>query len=633
MLQRRLLVLLSLAALALAGCSTSAAADKRSRAVAPDPLATLSADHPRLLVLDDDLQRIRRNIEDDPTVRTWYAQVYRTGVRLLDEPAATYAPADPLRNARRVLLRVSTLAGLYRLSGERRFAERCRDELRAAAAFPDWDSPGGFLGVAEMTAAVAIGYDWLYPILPNRERAALESAIDEKGWAPAERAFARRAFWTTAAHNWNPVSNGGIALGVLAVAERDRSRASKLLGRTMRSVPIALRAFGPDGGWEEGPGYANYAARYATFMIAGLSTACGDEFGLLDQRGFADAGRFRMHTTTPTGGVFNFGDGGDGPEPGPHLFWLATALDRPEYATFEQRLRNARGDAPGIFDVMWYDPPPNGKWEKDPPLDAVFRNPAVGVATFRSAWDDPDAAYLGFKGGSNQAHHGHLDLGTFVLDTLGERWAIDLGADDYSLPHYNDAGARGRRWRYYRTGVIGHNTLVVAGKNQDPEAAAPLVAFVSSPARAHAVVDLSMAYRGYAKRVRRGVALLDRRDVLVQDEVDPRSDRKRKRGGGPRWSWQMHTPAEVRIADDGATARLTRGGKALEARLLSPAGARFEVETPAVRPPQRPLDVRKLIVRVPDARRPFRIAVLLTPATGDAREPVLVPLGEWRPGK
>jgi hypothetical protein len=33
--------------------------------------------------------------------------------------------------------------------------------MLAAAAFSDWN-PSHFLDVAEMTAALAIGYDWLY---------------------------------------------------------------------------------------------------------------------------------------------------------------------------------------------------------------------------------------------------------------------------------------------------------------------------------------------------------------------------------------------------------------------------------------------------------------------------------------
>ena len=40
---------------------------------------------------------------------------------------------------------------------------------------------------------------------------------------------------------------------------------------------------------------------------------------------------------------------------------------------------------------------------------------------------DAEALFIGFKAGDNRVNHSHLDLGTFVLDALGQRWAIDLG--------------------------------------------------------------------------------------------------------------------------------------------------------------------------------------------------------------
>jgi hypothetical protein len=315
------------------------------------------------------------------------------------------------------------------------------------------------------------------------------------------------------------------------------------------------------------------------------------------------------------------------------MFWMASAFARPEYAAYERHLRGVMRAEPHILDVMWYAPAPD-RAARNLPLDAAFRNPKVGVATFRSAWDDPDATFVAFKGGSNESHHGHLDLGTFVLDALGQRWAAELGADRYSLPRYNDAGDDGRRWRYYRTGTIGQNTLVIEGENQDPDAGAPLIAFESTPERAYAVADVTAGYREHARRVWRGVALLDRRDVLVQDEVDPRSSR-RKRGDDDRlrWQWQMHTRADVRVLGGGGvgtTARLTLDGRSLEARILSPTGAAFDVQRPNPPAPQRSLDeYTKLLVRVPDARRPFRVAVLFTPAGGETGTRRLEPLDEW----
>ena len=48
----------------------------------------------------------------------------------------------------------------------------------------------------------------------------------------------------------------------------------------------------------------------------------------------------------------------------------------------------------------------------------------VEIATFRSSWRDPHATWVGLKAGYNTVHHSHLDMGTFVLEMGGVRWAI-----------------------------------------------------------------------------------------------------------------------------------------------------------------------------------------------------------------
>ena len=113
-------------------------------------------------------------------------------------------------------------------------------------------------------------------------------------------------------------------------------------------------------------------------------------------------------------------------------------------------------------------------------------------------------------------------MGSFIIDALGVRWACDLGADDYNMPGYFGD----KRWTYYRLRAEGHNTLVIqSGKtskvpDQNPKAVAPIVKFNSQPGRVVAVADLSTAYGGMARQARRGIALVDRKRVLVQDEVE-----------------------------------------------------------------------------------------------------------------
>jgi hypothetical protein len=576
-----------------------------------DVWATLHRGHPRLYITEPQLASVKRQIESDSLVRSWYAQLQQEAGRMLRQPPAEHKLVGPrlLSQSRAVLRRVSTLAGLYRLDGDRAKAERARREMLTAANFPDWN-PSHFLDVAEMTNALAIGYDWLYDFLSAEDRAMIRQALIDKGLKPGLQVYRKGTWWPHATHNWNQVCNGGLTAGALAIADEEPELAQEILTHARQSIVLAMRSFAPDGGWAEGPGYWAYATHYNAFYLAALESALGTDFGLKEMPGFAQTGDFRVHSVGPLGRTFNYADAAEGAGTAPQMLWLAREFDRPLYARHERDLAERR---PEIFHLLWS--PGTGKETRDAqlPRDAFFRS--IDVAFFRSAWDDRRAVYVGFKGGDNRANHSHLDLGTFVLDALGERWAVDLGGDDYDLPGYFGK----QRWTYYRLRTEGHNTLTINGSNQDPTAKAPVVAFLSSPDRAFAVADLTAAYASVARRALRGVALLDRRRVLVQDEVDAVEPAE--------VVWNFHTAA--RVESQGATATLTRGTATLEARILSPEGARFEViSANPPRPQRQQPDVSNLVVRLPDKAKKVRIAVLLTPGGGGGA-PRLDPLADW----
>jgi hypothetical protein len=179
----------------------------------------------------------------------------------------------------------------------------------------------------------------------------------------------------------------------------------------------------------------------------------------------------------------------------------------------------------------------------------------VSVVAIRSAWDDPQALFVACKGGDNRVNHGHFDLGTFVLDALGQRWALDLGPDDYNLPGYFGS----QRWSYFRNNTHSHNTVVIDGRNQNLAARGEIIRFAQNKEWTGAVVDLSKAWP-QAKRVQRGVAMIDRRQVLVQDEIvaeQPVST-----------VWQLLTDAQVEI--NGKIVVLSKGNQRLTVTLVSP---------------------------------------------------------------
>jgi hypothetical protein len=573
-------------------------------------LKTLRPKHPRLLILDEDLTVIRQKTENDTRVRRWYEQLESQAEKMLKEsPAEHNLTPNMLGQSRDALRRITTLAGLYRLDGDKRKVARARAEMLAAANFPDWH-PAHFLDTAELTTAMAIGYDWLYDYLSPEDRSAIQHAIVDKGLKPGRQAYNDDVWWAKTTSNWNQVCNAGLTLGALAIANDEPTLASEIVGTARYSIVSSMRSFAPDGGDEEGPEYWNYATKYNVFYLAALQTALGTDFNFKDVEGLADTGKFRIHLVGPLELPFNYADAEEKLYPAHQMFWYAHEFRQPSYVTLESTIADRR---PEIFHLLWAGNLPAIPEKVNEPLDKMFRS--VDVSTFRGAWDDNRAFYIGFKGGNNAAPHAHLDLGSFVLDALGARWALDLGADSYQLPGYFG----NQRWSYYRTCTEGHNTLTIDGENQDTTARTRLVAFLSTPRRAFAVVDLTDAYRPKLTSALRGLALLDRQHVLVQDEVqspEPLS-----------LVWNFHTSANIDLHDNRAV--LSQGGVKIQARILSPDGARFEVMSANPVPPQKQQpDVRNLVIRLPERVTNVRISVLIDSVDSEFK-PTLEPLIRW----
>jgi hypothetical protein len=585
----------------------------------PDALKGLKLKHPRLIALDEDWAVLKAAIQQDKLAGDWHKRLLKEADDEMKKPPIEHKLLGPrlLDQSRTACRRISLWAALYRLDGDKRFADRATKEMLLAAKFKDWN-PSHFLDTAEMSWALGIGYDWLYDVLSDDDKKTIRAAIVEKGLKRGIDVYENRGWWAKCTHNWNQVCNGGLVTGALAIADEEPAIAGKIVAHARQSIPLALASYAPDGGWSEGPGYWGYATQYTVNYLAAVQSALGTDGGLSKLPGMAEAGMFRIHAAGPTGRNFNFADAGEGAGRNATMFWLARQYQQPAYAAYEMQMLGSSTSV--LHFIFGFAKPPvvPAPVEKLTalPLDAQF--PHVDVAFFRSAWNDPNAVFVGFKGGDNQANHSHLDLGTFVLDAGGERFASDLGGDNYNLPGYFGK----QRWTYYRLRTEGHNTLVLDGENQDPKAKAPLLAFQSKPERACAVADLSAAYKAKASRVLRGVALLNRRDILVQDEVE-----------APKpvdVTWSMHTKAKVDIK--GRDATLTVGKARLGARILEPEDAKFETKDANPPEPQaQNKDMTKLMVHLPDKVTRTRIVVLFSQTIGAA--PKVEPLEKWAAAK
>lgn len=537
-------------------------------------LQGLRTGHPRLILTPPEVVALRQRILTDPTTASMYAAVKARAQALVGQPVLTYDKPDGFRlleTSRAAVRRMYDLGLVWLVDQDPVIGARGAAELAAVTAFPDWN-PIHFLDTAEMSHAVGIGYDWLYDALTPTQRTDIAASLVAKGLTPAHDAYLGTApfllsYWVLYDHNWALVTNGGVTLGALAVADEQPALARTVVHQALQRVPPAMAHYAPDGGWPEGVSYWEYATEYAGYLVTGLDTALGTDFGLTTLPGFSTTGDVPAQLTGPTGQRYNWADDGEpryAPSV-PFLFWTAERFGRPQDRAYQ--LAHAE---PHALDVVWYRasaaPVPNA------PLDRLFGG--VDVASLRQAWGDPAGWWVGAKGGRPWFNHNQIDAGSFVLEAQGERWAIDLGKEDYNVPGYWESGPGGKRWTYFRSRAESHNTLVLdpdACEDQDPTSTSVVTRFRSASGGAFTITDLTGAYRGTA--VRRGVGLLDGRShVVVQDELSPTT-------ATDLW-WFVHTRAQITLTDGDRTALLTQGGKTLRASLVGLPGASFTV-TPA----------------------------------------------------
>ncbi len=530
--------------------------------------------HPRILLLKGEEANIQRTIASDNAWKNVHQSILTECDRLLLVP-----PVERIQIGRRLLdksreclRRVFYLSYAWRMTRDKKYFDRAEKELLAVAAFSDWN-PTHFLDVAEMTTSVSIGYDWLYNDLSPASRATISAAIIQKGIEPSMDP--KYNSWLKVSHNWNQVCNGGMVLGALAIYEDRPELAKTVINRAIESVKLPMKEYGPDGGYMEGYGYWGYGTSYNVLLISALEKAFGNDFGLTAIPGFLQTAGFMENMTGPSRKPFNFFDSGEGTELHPAMFWFAAKIKDPSLLWVERDLMAAAESKrylgntllPAI--MIWGGNVPVSKIAA--PASTVWigggRNP---VALMRSAWD-ANAIYVGMKGGSPSLNHGHMDVGSFVMDADGVRWAMDFGMQNYeSLESQKvdlwNMKQNSQRWEVFRYNNFAHNTLTANGQLQNVEGSAAIIHSSKTPLFINAVVDMKDLYKATLAKATRGIAIINNSYVAVRDEVETLQP------AAATIRWNMVTAAKVTILDE-HTAELSKDGKTLLLQLLEPADA------------------------------------------------------------
>lgn len=544
----------------------------------PDALDTLREGHPRLVVTAEEFEDLRVQRATDAVLDAQLKVIEAEAEGWLEAPLLErkLRGRRMLGVSRRALERITTLALVYQMRGDVRFADRAVAEMKNVVGFSDWN-PSHFLDVSEMATAVALGYDWLYDHMDPPTRALIREGLvkhaiglspDQWGWD-----------WRKKENNWNSVCYGGMVVAALALAEDHPAWAHHWLDSVQVHNPTTLVEYGPDGVYPEGPGYWTYGTMFQALMIDALRSAIGDDLGLAAAPGFVESGGFMAHALGPTGGAHNFADGDEDFEFRPVLFWIAQEAQRPDWLRHWQQDEWSKAIQSQTrlqaFAPIWWarmNPTPTQAVSADTPRSwqGGGKNP---VAYFRERWDDPKAMWLGVKGGRANLSHGHMDAGTFVFEADAVRWAIDLGATSYHALESTglDIWSRGQnsgRWKVFQYRNEAHNTLTVAGRPFQVAASAELSGYTPLSASGEAghangqtgraAVDLAAVLGAPVQAAQRTFAFVPGTDrhVVVKDvlRVPP----------GTEVVWTMMTRAQVEPGTHAGALVLRQDGQSLE---------------------------------------------------------------------
>ena len=582
--------------------------------------------HPRLLMHEEDFTELRRRVETDPYSKILYARIYEYALAQLEAPLCVYGLPDGqrlLEISREASKRIIWCSIVYKVSGDRRFANRAIEEMINVCAFPDWH-PDHYLDVAQMTYGVGLGYDWLYNELTSSQRATIAKTVYNYAMVSCEG----ESFWKTKS-NWNVWCHGGLTIGALAIYESYPAVCRSYLSRAISSIQISLNEYAPLGAFPEGPGYYGVASEFTALFMDSMLSVLGTEFGLCDLQGMRESAGFypaiNGYVTT-----FNYGDGSSTPGNRASLHWYAEQFNMPYLSVYQRKYQTTSTDRTDLaLALLWYDPETvEGVTLEDAQSDyLLYSNANESVASFRSFSGDPRQIYAAIKSGYNNTSHSDMDIGTFVMEAMGERWFEELSQENYNVPGYWDLSDNGSRWTYYRKRTEGQNVYVLNPDmtgGQDHNARAQIENYESTYDGGYATVNVLDAYDSYGMTSgKRGLMLFDGRSrVLLRDEILCKS--------GSELYWFAHTKAEIALSSDGRVAMLTMNGKTLEARIGSPSNAVFTVSdavplstSPNPSGNNANSGIRKLVIHLTNVSK-ADIAVTFTPIyeASDSGKPV-----------
>lgn len=419
--------------------------------------STKVAPHPRLLLERGNITRMRDFAASRENAQLIHQQLIAKADAILSTTPISKELIDAGTLDGELSQRIFTLAYAFVMTENMEYSRRAEQEMLNISLLNKWNTES----LAELTLAMAIGYDWLFNTLPVHSRSIIGTALYEKCLRNI-----------TQIEGLDEESLTAFAYGALATMERAPEFYSEFIGKVIAHCNTtilgkeALNSFA----------YSDFGTLAEditdkVMLVAALQSALGKECGLTLPEGFMQSAEYLDFMISPAGVTYDSENQPSTPSVVPAKYWFAAQADDASAVATDERLLKEKGqikeqDMPlymifaSSLDLNHKTTRPNAWGKQDWP-----------VYVYRSGWEQPTDTYFIARGGS------------FVYECDGVQWAT-----------------------------------FKAGGSQE-KASAKLTESFSSSSRRGAVIDLGEEFANGAKSATRTIELGKKGNLTISDHV------------------------------------------------------------------------------------------------------------------
>jgi hypothetical protein len=418
-------------------------------------------------------------------------------------------------------IRNSALA--YSLLDDREAGEYGKALLLKLSTYPQWVHPWWqdrgyhiYYPIGELGIDAATGYDLLYDLMTENERAQIRKALMDRIVRACHKGYVEDNLVTNNTSNWVAHITSGSVMSQMAMYGDGPDVETKepyFSGSLFKIYDLITKAYGSGGSYGEGYGYYNFTMLSLSKSVPAMDKVLNIDMSAKINGSYKEliwAGMVKDKQ------AYYFGDSSGGLGALTNWAWMLPKYKDPLLGWFY----NIQKGPETFMDVLYEtaDVPRDDPFDENPVR--LFKD--VGTTVFKSGWDTDDFVFVMRSGAFY--NHQHLDQGSFWLTDRGSSFIEERhGSTYYDDPIYQS----------WYTQPVAHSTILIDGNHQSQRVGDPLdfaggfhdhattSHFLEGEHAAFSSGDIGRLYWGKVKEMKRNVLYLKPRTLLMLDTVIP----------------------------------------------------------------------------------------------------------------